>query len=97
MRHICLIVIVRIVSLWFSRIGVCMSCMVEKEKEKLIERLDSVMHIDEVLEHLKERVLQGDIRAIKLWLEYRYGRPNTTVAMETTTTNINFKELINWE
>ena len=38
-----------------------------------------------------------DIRAIKLWLEYRYGRPNTTVAMETTTTNINFKELINWE
>ena len=68
-----------------------------KEKEKLIERLDSVMHIDEVLEHLKERVSQGDIRAIKLWLEYRYGRPNTTVAMETTTTNINFKELINWE
>lgn len=55
------------------------------------------MHIDEVLEHLKERVLQGDIRAIKLWLEYRYGRPNTTVAMETTTTNINFKELINWD
>ena len=67
------------------------------EKEKLIERLDSVMHIDEVLDHLKERVLQGEIRAIKLWLECRYGRPNTTVAMETTTTNINFKELINWD
>ena len=65
--------------------------------KELIERLDNVMHIDEVLEHLKERVLQGDIRAIKLWLEYRYGRPNTTVAMETTTTNINFKELINWD
>ena len=36
-----------------------------KEKEKLIERLDSVMHIDEVLEHLKERVLQRRYKSHK--------------------------------
>lgn len=70
-----------------------------KEKERLIQRLDSVLEIDEVLEHLKRRVLEGDIRAIKLWLEYRYGKPSTTIEMqttETTPTNFNFKEIVNW-
>ena len=45
------------------------------EKDKLIESLDAVINQEEVLKHLAKLVQQGEFRAIKLWLEYRYGKP----------------------
>ena len=45
------------------------------EKDRLVESLDAVLNHDEVLQHLGKLVQEGDFRAIKLWLEYRYGKP----------------------
>ena len=49
------------------------------EKEKLMESLDAVMNQHDVLEQLARLVQQGDLRAIKLWMEYRYGKPTDHV------------------
>jgi len=49
------------------------------EKEKLMESLDAVMNQHDVLEQLGKLVQQGDLRAIKLWMEYRYGKPTDHV------------------
>ena len=49
------------------------------EKDRLVESLDAVINQEEVLKHLAKLVQQGDFRAIKLWLEYRYGKPKEYV------------------
>ena len=49
------------------------------EKEKLMESLDAVMNQQDVLQQLARLVQQGDYRAIKLWMEYRYGKPTDHV------------------
>ena len=49
------------------------------EKDKLMESLDAVMNQHDVLEQLARLVQQGDFRAIKLWMEYRYGKPTDHV------------------
>ena len=49
------------------------------EKEKLMESLDAVMNQHDVLEQLAKLVQEGDFRAIKLWMEYRYGKPTDHV------------------
>jgi len=49
------------------------------EKDRLVESLDAVIHQEEVLQHLGKLVQEGDFRAIKLWLEYRYGKPTEYV------------------
>ena len=49
------------------------------EKDRLVESLDAVLNHDEVLQHLGKLVQEGDFRAIKLWLEYRYGKPKEHV------------------
>ena len=49
------------------------------EKEKLMESLDAVMNQQDVLQQLARLVQEGDYRAIKLWMEYRYGKPTEYV------------------
>jgi len=44
-----------------------------------MESLDAVMNQHDVLEQLGKLVQQGDLRAIKLWMEYRYGKPTDHV------------------
>ena len=44
--------------------------------------LDWFIPIDDVLAPLKEKVIAGDLPAIKLWLAYRWGEPRQTVEME---------------
>lgn len=45
----------------------------------LIDRLDSIIDSDTVLSKLMELAHDGDMRAIKLYMEYRYGKPKETV------------------
>ena len=49
------------------------------EKDKLMESLDAVMNQQDVLQQLARLVQEGDFRAIKLWMEYRYGKPTEQV------------------
>lgn len=49
------------------------------EENKLIERLDAIIDSDVVIQKLLELSVDGDMRAIKLYMEYRFGKPKETV------------------
>lgn len=62
---------------------------------KLIERLDAIIDKDEALGKLGELVAKGDMRAVQLYLSYRYGKPKESVDINSSEgLNINFRDLI---
>ena len=65
-------------------------------EQKLIEKLDNVIEEDEVLGTLKQLIIDGDLRAIQLYFNYRYGKPKNSVDLNTTEEDlgVSFKELI---
>ena len=65
------------------------------DEVKLIERLDSIIDKDEALGKLGELVTKGDMRALQLYLGYRYGKPKDSVDINSSEgLNINFRDLI---
>lgn len=51
-----------------------------KEDElKLIERLDNVISSDDALDALKDLIKDRNFNAIKLYFEYRFGKPKETI------------------
>lgn len=67
------------------------------DEDKLIERLDAIMNQDEVLQKLKELIKKGDLRAIKLYFEYRYGKPKESVNLTSEGFNISFKDILSFD
>jgi len=65
-------------------------------EQKLIERLNNIIDEDEVLQVLKQLIKDGDLRAVQLYFNYRYGKPKDTMDLNTTGEGIgiNFKDLI---
>ena len=65
-------------------------------EQKLIEKLDNVIEEYEVLETLKQLIINGDLRAVQLYFNYRYGKPKDSVDLNTSGEGlrVNFKELI---
>ena len=65
-------------------------------EQKLIEKLDNVIEEDEVLGTLKQLIINGDLRAVQLYFNYRYGKPKDLVDLNTTGEDlgVSFKELI---
>ena len=49
------------------------------EELKIIERLDNIIESDDVIRSLKNLIKDGNFNAIKLYLEYRYGKPKETI------------------
>ena len=65
------------------------------QEQKLIERLDAIIDKDEALGVLGQLVAKGDIRAVQLYLSYRYGKPKESIDLNSSEgLNINFKDLI---
>ncbi len=65
------------------------------DEVKLIERLDSIIDKDEAVGKLGELVTKGDIRALQLYLSYRYGKPKESIDLNSSEgLNINFRDLI---
>ena len=65
------------------------------DEMKLIERLDKLIDKDEALGKLGELVAKGDMRAVQLYLSYRYGKPKESVDINSSEgLNINFRDLI---
>ena len=58
---------------------------------KVIEQMDAVMIPEEAWESLAHRVKDGDVNAIKTWLNYRFGMPKQQI--EQTTVNIEQTDL----
>ena len=64
-------------------------------EQKLIERLDAIIDKDEAICKLGELVAKGDMRAVQLYLSYRYGKPKESVDINSSEgLNINFRDLI---
>lgn len=60
-----------------------------KPKAEEIELIEKLSPMDETaLEKLREGVSNGDFAFIKLFMEYRFGKPKETVAVKATNTNI---------
>lgn len=53
------------------------------EEHKLIEQLDKHIDRDDVTLKLKELILKGDFKAIQLYMNYVYGKPQDTVDITT--------------
>ena len=65
------------------------------DEMKLIERLDKLIDKDEALSKLGELVAKADIRALQLYLSYRYGKPKESIDLNSSEgLNINFRDLI---
>tara|TARA_B110000967_G_C18828773_1_gene532856 strand:- start:652 stop:921 length:270 start_codon:yes stop_codon:yes gene_type:complete len=65
------------------------------QEQKLIERLDAIIDTDEALAQLGKLVSKGDLRAVQLYLSYRYGKPKESIDLNSSEgLNINFKDLI---
>jgi len=51
-----------------------------KEKElKIIERLDNVIESEDAIKSLKQLIKDNNFNAIKLYFEYRFGKPKETI------------------
>ena len=67
------------------------------DEAQLIERLDSIIDSDEVIEELYSQIKDGNTRALTLYFNYRYGKPKESVSLSSDGLNINFKELIKFD
>lgn len=48
-------------------------------EQEIIERLDNIIESDDVIRKLMELILEKDFNAIKLYFEYRFGKPKNSV------------------
>ena len=63
-----------------------------KSKEnqlKLIEQMDAVEIPETLWKILADKVKEGDTQAIKIWLEYRYGKPKQSTDVTTNGNQVN--------
>ena len=73
---------------------------VDKRKNQYLELLDKASTSDEiikVIQTLKAKSLEGDIQAIKLFLEYYLGKPKETVDQNVNINNFELKDIIKFK
>jgi hypothetical protein len=46
---------------------------------KFIEKLDNIIDSDEAIEKLMELIKDSNFNALKLYIEYRFGKPKETI------------------
>jgi hypothetical protein len=65
------------------------------EEQALIERLSPMDDI--ALEKLEMLISQGEFNAIKLFFEYRFGKPKQDVDANVSLKNFNIKDIFKFE
>jgi len=63
---------------------------------KLIERLDNIIDGDNAINKLNDLIEDGNFNAIKLYLEYRYGKPKESLDVTSDGETLSFNELLNF-
>lgn len=63
----------------------------------VIENMDRALVPAEAWQALASRVKEGDVNAIRLWLNYRFGMPKQTIDSSVRVSNINLKELVRFK
>ena len=61
------------------------------EELKFIEKLDNIIDSDEAIKKLKQLIEDDNFNALKLYIEYRYGKPKEVV--ENINYNVDDEEL----
>ena len=64
---------------------------------KLIEKLDELIDKDSVVKKLNELIEDGNFNALKLYFEYRYGKPKESIDITTGGQSLAFNELIGFD
>jgi len=64
---------------------------------KLIEKLDQLIDKDSVVKKLNELIEDGNFNALKLYFEYRYGKPKESIDITTGGQSLAFNELIGFD
>ena len=59
------------------------------EQIKLAQQMDAVEIPDTLWRILADKVKEGDTQAIKIWLEYRYGKPKQYTDVTTNGNQVN--------
>lgn len=68
------------------------------DEYKLVEKLDNVIDSDVALKKLGELIAKGDIRALQIYFNYRYGKPKEKIDINSSDgINISFKDLIRFK
>ena len=75
---------------------------VDKRKNEYKNALDSASGVDDVVNvilKVKDKALEGDLNACKLFLEYYLGKPTQTINQSTdiTLNDFNLKEVIKFD
>jgi hypothetical protein len=55
----------------------------KSDEIQMIENMDATKATIEVWAKLADKVESGDVNAIKLWLEYRFGKPKQLIGLVT--------------
>ncbi len=66
---------------------------------KLIKKLDKYIDSEMVFDKLEGLISQNNIKAIELYLSYRYGKPKQSIDQNTTHTinDFDIKDIINFD
>jgi hypothetical protein len=59
------------------------------EQIKLAQQMDAIEIPDTLWRILADKVKEGDTQAIKIWLEYRYGKPKQYTDVTTNGNQVN--------
>jgi hypothetical protein len=57
---------------------------------KVAEKFRYILSDEYVIKKLSEKVEQGDLKAIELWIAYTNGKPRQPVEMDVEVNNVNF-------
>lgn len=64
---------------------------------KLIEHLDNIIDSDVALKKLHQLILDDNFNALKLYLEYRFGKPKETIDNTHSFEGVSLKDLVNFD
>ena len=67
------------------------------EELKVIERLDNIIDKDSVIKKMYDLIKDGNFNAIKLYFEYRFGKPKETIEQTHNINNFDIKELFKFD
>ena len=55
----------------------------KSDEVKLIQRLDNIIDQDKALQTLSDLIEAGNIQAMKMYLQYRYGIPRDSIELDS--------------
>ena len=71
--------------------------MKKDTNQNLVEALDEVITERSVFEVLKQQIEKGSLPAIRLYFNYKYGKPQEKLDVSSEQLSLDFKDLVKFE